>query len=109
MLSTYRKDLGIGSELVLDAMDGEEQALKSGVLRRRDGEEAGRAVERGAGSLDVLVVRVGCDVDERGAGVNDAGVLGQDGGAGAVGDRLVNAPVLARGRRARGGAVMKGC
>lgn len=87
------------------AANGEVQALQRGVLRRRDGEQARVAVELGTGGLDILVVGVSGNVHERGARVDNASSRGQDRGARAVGNGLVDAPVLARRRRARERAV----
>jgi hypothetical protein len=59
-----RPDLAVGRERERAGADRERQARERRVLRRREAQQAGRAVERGAGRGFVLVERVRGDLGE---------------------------------------------
>ena len=52
---THRPDLGVGSEFVVDIVDGEEQALQIGELSWGNFKQCGCSIRHTAGQLLILL------------------------------------------------------
>ena len=91
-------DLRVGGELVLGAADVEEQALQVAELGLGDREEPGLVVKLRTRRLLVRLECIGGEQEESGAGVDDARGAGEEDCRSAVGQVLVDAPVVRGGR-----------
>lgn len=83
--------------------NGEEQRLQVVELLFREGQKASAAVHLRASRLLILLECVGGNHQEGGAGVDNTSGAGEQRGVIAIGEILVNAPVLTSRRSLRNG------